>query len=101
MNESLYSQELDIRPNFVKMASTQNQKVWESLSTQEQNLLESQATLRTLDTPEKCDRFFESRVFTKPQATPVAQQFNISRQNQTISEDLSHPVFAAMKKLMS
>lgn len=101
MNESLYSQELDIRPDFVKCSSPHNQKIWESLTPQEQNLLESQATLRVLDTPEKCNRFFESRVFEKPQTSRIPQSINISRQNQTISEDLSHPVFSAMKKLMS
>ena len=99
MNESSlhnpYSQELDIRPDFVRMASVQNQKIWESLTEAEQNLLESQATLRVLDTPEKCNRFFESRVFDK------AQKFTVSRPSNQISEELNHPVFAAMKKLMS
>lgn len=60
MNES-YAQELDIRPDFVKNASPKNQKLWESLNQKEQILFENQASLRTLDTTDKIDKFFETR----------------------------------------
>lgn len=93
MNES-YAQELDIRPDFVKMASPQNQKLWESLKPQQQALLESQASLRTLDTADKIDRFFETRDYD----ITIAQGSFVPTRPTSINESYD-PLVTAMQRL--
>lgn len=85
----------DIRPRFVQLASDKNQKLWESLSDRQKSLLESQASLRTLETTEQANRFFESREanLIKPTKFAVARPA-------TLNESYD-PVTAAMKHLRS
>lgn len=90
--------EHDIRPDFVKLASDKYQRIWKQLSDRDKSILESQATLRVLDTSEKCDRFFESRDLRKL-VIPAAKQ-KISYNNHSSLNESYDPVTSAMKRLM-
>lgn len=82
IQESSFSQAPDIRPEFVKIASPQFQKLWESLSERDKGLLESQASLRNLDTQEKADRFFESRDLSHLRISAVSSPSQLYKQEQ-------------------
>lgn len=80
IQESHSPQDPDIRPEFVKIASSQFQKLWETLSERDKGLLESQASLRNLDTQEKADRFFESRDLSHLRISAVSSPSQLYKQ---------------------
>lgn len=89
----------DIRPDFVRIASKQYQKVWESLNDREKQLLESQASLRNLDTQEKADRFFETRTFDRFMVPAANRKLHESRLNESEDDYKYDPIVIAMNKL--
>lgn len=101
----------DVRPDFIKLASPKYQQMWESLTDQQKHLVESQASLRTLDTTAKVDRFMESRDFDKSWSMRISAEkssrlFNqvhskqyTSRLNESLDE--YDPLIRSMKRLQS
>lgn len=101
----------DVRPNFIKLASPKYQQMWESFTSQQKQLIESQASLRTLDTTAKVDRFLESREFVGTSSLRISaensnrffkqvhSQQNTSRLNE--SQVDNDPVIRSMKRLQS
>ena len=87
---------LDERPNFVRLASKGNQVLWEKLSITQKSLLESQASLRTLETTEQVNRFFE----TRDMGLLKTNSFVVARPENSMNESYD-PVTSAMRKLKS
>lgn len=88
--------ELDERPHFVQLASKDNQVLWEKLSITQKSLLESQASLRTLETPEQVNRFFE----TRDMGLLKTNSFVVARPENSMNESYD-PITLAMRKLNS
>ena len=74
---------MDIRPQFVLLADKTYQEQWEQLTEGQKQLIENQATLRVLDTKEKANRFFESRVWDNE----IKPHKHIASQSLTESQD--------------
>lgn len=88
--------DLDERPIFVQLASDKYQKIWEQCSNAQKTLLESQATLRELDTPEKVNRFFETRDF----GIIKSSSFVVARPQLKSLNESHDPIVNAMKTLV-
>lgn len=105
------SPDVDVRPDFIKIASLKYQKMWEQLSPTQKHLVESQASLRTLDTTAKVDRFLESRDLGNPASLRISAErssrlfnqvhshMNNSRLNESQVEN--DPIIRSMKRLLS
>lgn len=102
---------VDVRPDFVKLASPKYQKVWESFTPHQKQLVESQASIRTLDTTEKADRFLESREFvgsnsliiTAEKSNRLFKQMHSQQNTSRLNESLidNDPLIRSMKRLQS
>lgn len=91
------NEELDIRPNFIILADSYYQKIWETLSEAQKQLIENQATLRSIDSKEKANRFLESRMlFENKQSFHIASHNKI---NESQSFSNADPVTIAMGML--
>lgn len=62
VNDNVNQEEL---PNFIKLADVKYQKIWESLSETDKKLIESQASLRNLDTIESVNSFWNTRALNE------------------------------------
>ena len=91
-------------PLFVQLASEKYKKFWESLSQQQKQLVESQASLRILDTTEKVDRFLESRDFGLSNSLRISAEnqqkiYNKNKSHLNESQIEMDPITKAMKLL--